>query len=149
MKIDKSHIGVKLTGDCWDEGKFFIPLAQTKSGHWVGERQDGSGDYFIDRSDWEFYREKIRIDYETAKYFQEINLSKIHDLLSPNNPPKIKRIEAAPAVRYSHDGTVKITDIFYASFEQARKWIGSKFITYPAKFDAVKGCWFYEYEEEK
>ncbi len=115
MKLIKEHLGKKMKETDWTGGRYFIPLAITSLGVFVGENQNGLCDWatFVS-SNWELFEE-----------------------------PK-KRIEAAPAVGKLIDGSLYFPHRMYSSEEEALNNLGHYFFAWPAKWDATKGVWYWE-----
>lgn len=118
-KLEPSDIGKKFTKEDWKKERFFIfhSVSKIRPERVIGEDNRGWGED-CENEDWLSYEE----------------------------PKQKKRIEAAPAVFKKHN-TTTISGMLFENEKEARSLLESNFIKYPADWDDVKKCWFYEWEE--
>lgn len=116
-KLEMSDVGKKFKGEAWHHGQFVIL---------IGFRSDGEAVYEDERGQFRFYKNTDWLPYEEVK--------------------QTKRIEAAPCVIKTPEG-IKISMHNYISKEACEEDFMCDVIKYPADWDDVKKCWFYEWEE--
>lgn len=124
MRLTKDCIGKKIRMGDWPEKAYFLPLAVTSLGHFIGENKSGEIDLvsineWLESEDWEPYTEP---------------------------KPKV-RIEAAPAVaKVAGCNKLMITSTIYSSYIEAKNFLGDTFIFWPVKIHPVKGVFYWESE---